>query len=321
MKTHRNILARRIRGIDPPSWRRRMTYGVRAWMPLFVFAGLLIGLMRLLGGFDASSLTFAVVLAPGFMGIGTIALRIGLVRDIERYRSNWQEYKLAGIPGRDILWASAQPSFSSGMMIAAISLAITILLHVFVFGFMIEPRIYSTMFGFILDAGFMLTGGVLLDTALWSSERGALARIVSFVTLLILSPGILLAIAVTVMVVSNPGPEYQATIEKAMMLLPVAIAGTMAIKMWRVRRAWKQAAQRLEGQPIRRAIVPMPMNPGASTTAKVSELASNPPRRRISPISKPAKTKSGIQARTPYVIRRRQEGGSMPRILRARILR
>ncbi len=247
MKTSKNVLALYLSGIDPPSRRRRFKYLLRFWLPFVCFVTVWVGIAVLLPvGKELRVLVLVFTIAA--MGIGQIGLRIIFGGDTHQFRSNWQDYRLAGILSRDILWSFSQPAFKSGVWLTTLALAL--------FTGFIVPDIatwidngqnlvtLSALLCVIVDAGFLLTGGVLLDTTVWDRASGIGARIISAATLLLCSGAIVcLAIILLQSFLKISLVDHNTLV----LLLPMVIV-TLGFRIWYVRVAWKRAVQRLDGQ-------------------------------------------------------------------------
>ncbi len=247
MKTKENVLALHLSGIDPPSRRRRFKYLLRFWFPFPCFAAVWVGMAVLSEGIGREQWFVATVLTPAVMGIGLIFLRITFGSGAHRFRSNWQDYRLAGLPGREILWAFSQPAFKSGAWLTLLAFAAAIMFSIPHIGIWIDQGAYWAYWALlcvIVDAGFLLTGGTLLDTAVWGRASGMGSRTIAALTLLLCS-GAILWLAIVLVLLSlgiNPGGE------ETMMILILITVATLGLRIWWVRRAWKRAIQRLDGQ-------------------------------------------------------------------------
>jgi hypothetical protein len=98
MKTPESVLARYLWGVEPAYWRRRFRYRIGLLGPFVCFGTLWIGSALLLEGMGREQWFVATVLALAAMGVGRIGLRIVFGGDARRFRGNWQDYRLAGIP-------------------------------------------------------------------------------------------------------------------------------------------------------------------------------------------------------------------------------
>ncbi len=199
--------------------------------------------MLLPGGKEVRVLVSVFTIAV--MGIGQISLRIIFGGNAHRFRSNWQDYRSAGISGSDILWAFSQPAFKSGAWLTAFALAVAIIFSMPHLDRWIDDGPYWALLSVIVDAGFFLTGGVLLDTAMWSKASGMGPRFVSAATLLLCSGAILCLAFILVLLSLGLEPDFSE--DALIILLPITVV-TLLFRIWFVRRAWNRAIQRLDGQ-------------------------------------------------------------------------
>ncbi len=255
MKTSENILTLRLAGIDPPSSRRRIKYLFRFWFPFLCYAALCVGWTFPIKFpeqafiFHLSQFHLTATKAFVVASIGLVLLRIVVENDRLQLRNNWQHYRSAGILGRDILWASSQPEFRSGIWLATLALAINVILAILVVSDWSVQLEYFILVLATVDAGFLLTGGVLLNAATWTRSNGLGAQLFTAGILLLCSPALLwFGCALALRFFPNLVIYYM-WINNAIRLpiLPLAII-MLAFRIWWVRRFWKRAIQELDGQ-------------------------------------------------------------------------
>jgi hypothetical protein len=95
----------------------------------------------------------------------------------------------------------------------------------------------------MIDAAFLLTGGVLLDTAVWGKGSGTGTRFVAAGILLLCSGAIIWLGFILILLAMgiNPGDE-----DAMFIIVPISIV-TLGFKLWYVRSTWKRAMRRLDG--------------------------------------------------------------------------